>query len=396
MDAGAIPNPTGDILQRSQEPDELPGLYIHIPFCLRKCVYCDFYSSTDLTLIPNFLAALRREMNLNKDFKSVFDTVYIGGGTPSVLTPAVLERLIGDILTAFTITPGAEITVEANPDDMTPERLAALRRAGVNRLNIGCQSFDDESLAFLGRRHRARQAVETIHMTRDAGFNNLGIDLIYGLPGPPGDAFAIWLATLRTALAFHPEHLSCYQLTVETDTPLADLCRKGEIALPDRDIQARYFSRTADILEEAGYLHYEVSSFALGNRFHSRHNSKYWNHTPYLGLGPAAHSFDGRQRRWNHRSVTAYLKDLAAGKPPVADSELLSDEQLRLEALFLGLRTRRGIDLADVKRRYGEDLLVEKEKILKKLKEEKLVEIRNGFLVPTRAGMAVADSLALI
>lgn len=279
---------------------------------------------------------------------------------------------------------------------MTPERLAALRRAGVNRLNIGCQSFDDESLAFLGRRHRARQAVETIHMTRDAGFNNLGIDLIYGLPGPPGDAFAIWLATLRTALAFHPEHLSCYQLTVETDTPLADLCRKGEIALPDRDIQARYFSRTADILEEAGYLHYEVSSFALGNRFHSRHNSKYWNHTPYLGLGPAAHSFDGRQRRWNHRSVTAYLKDLAAGKPPVADSELLSDEQLRLEALFLGLRTRRGIDLADVKRRYGEDLLVEKEKILKKLKEEKLVEIRNGFLVPTRAGMAVADSLALI
>jgi oxygen-independent coproporphyrinogen-3 oxidase len=391
-----MPNPTGNTLRRAQESDELPGLYVHIPFCLSKCVYCDFYSSTDLTLIPDFLAALRREMNLNKDFKRAFDTVYIGGGTPSILTPADLERLIADILTAFTITPGAEITVEANPGDMTAGRLAALRRAGVNRLNIGCQSFDDDALAFLGRRHHTRQAVEAIRMTRDAGFNNLGIDLIYGLPGPPEDAFTIWLATLRTALSFHPEHLSCYQLTVETNTPLADLCRKSEIALPDRDSQARYFSRTAEILEEAGYLHYEVSNFALGNRFLSRHNSKYWNHTPYLGLGPSAHSFDGRQRRWNHRSVTAYLKDLAAGKPPVADSELLSDEQLRLEALFLGLRTRRGIDLADFKRRYGEDLLVEKGKILRKLMEDALVEIRDGFLIPTRAGMAVADSLALI
>jgi oxygen-independent coproporphyrinogen-3 oxidase len=396
MDAGPIPNPAGDTLQRSREPDELPGLYIHIPFCLSKCVYCDFYSSTDLTLIQDFLTALRREISLNKDFKREFDTVYIGGGTPSVLTPADLERLIGDVLTAFTITPGAEITVEANPGDINGVRLAALRRAGVNRLNIGCQSFDDDTLAFLGRRHRARQAVEAIRMTRDAGFNNLGIDLIYGISGPPGDAFAIWLATLRTTLSFQPEHVSCYQLTVEKDTPLADLCRNREIALPDLDLQSRYFSLTAEILDEAGYLHYEVSNFALGDRLHSRHNSKYWNHTSYLGLGPAAHSFDGRQRRWNHRSVNAYLKDLVSGKPPVADSELLSDEQLRLEALFLGLRTRRGIHLADFKRRYGQDLLAEKGEILRKLTEAALVEIRDGFLIPTRAGMAIADSLALI
>ena len=374
----------------------LPGLYIHIPFCIKKCAYCGFYSVTDLTLIPDFLAALRREMSLNKDFSRDFDTVYIGGGTPSVLAAADLERLIGDIRTAFAITPDAEITLEANPGDITAGLLATLRRAGVNRLNIGCQSFDDDTLAFLGRRHQARQALETIRMARDAGFDNLGIDLIYGLPSPPGDAFAIWLATLRTTLSFHPEHLSCYQLTVEADTPLADLCGKREIALPDHDLQARYFFRTAEILEEAGYQHYEVSNFALGDRFHSRHNSKYWNHTPYLGLGPAAHSFDGRQRRWNHRSVAAYLKDLAAGKPPVADSELLSDEQLRLEALFLGFRTRRGIHLEDFKRRYGQDLLAEKVEIMRKLTEDSLVEIRDGFLMPTRAGMAVADSLALI
>ena len=374
----------------------LPGLYIHIPFCIRKCAYCAFYSITDPARIPDFLAALRREMSLNKGVHREFDTVYIGGGTPSVLAASDLERLIDDIRTAFTITSDAEITLEANPGDITAGLLATLRSAGVNRLNIGCQSFDDETLAFLGRRHQARQALEAIPMARDAGFDNLGIDLIYGLPGPSGDAFAIWLATLRTTLSFHPEHLSCYQLTVEADTPLAALRQEGKMAIPDNDLQARYFFRTAEILEEAGYQHYEVSNFAREDRFHSRHNSKYWNHTPYLGLGPAAHSFDGRQRRWNHRSVAAYLKDLAAGKPPVADSEVLSDEQLRLEALFLGFRTRRGIHLEDFKRRYGQDLLVEKREILRKLTEDSLVEIRNGFLMPTRAGMAVADSLALI
>lgn len=374
----------------------LPGLYIHIPFCIRKCAYCGFYSLTDLTLIPHFLAALRREMDLNHNEGREFDTVYIGGGTPSILAAADLERLIGDIRTAFTITPGAEITLEANPGDITAGLLAALRRAGVNRLNIGCQSFDDDALVLLGRRHEARQAAESIRIARDAGFENLGIDLIYALPGPPGDAFAVWLDTLQTALAFHPEHLSCYQLTIEADTPIAELCRKGEVDLPDRDLQARYFFRTSEILEEAGYQQYEVSNFARGERFHSRHNRKYWDHTPYLGLGPAAHSFDGRQRRWNHRSVAAYLKDLAAGKPPVADSESLTDEQLRLEALFLAFRTRRGIHLEDFKQRHREDLLVEKGKTLKKLMDDGLLEIRNGFLSPTRAGMAVADSLALI
>jgi oxygen-independent coproporphyrinogen-3 oxidase len=374
----------------------LPGLYIHIPFCIKKCAYCAFYSLADLTLIPDFLAALRREMSLTKNFNRDYDTVYIGGGTPSVLAAADLERLIGDIRTAFAITSDAEITLEANPGDITAGLLTTLRSAGVNRLNIGCQSFDDDTLTFLGRRHQARQAIEAIRMARDAGFENLGIDLIYGLPSPPGDAFAIWFATLRTTLSFHPEHLSCYQLTVEVDTPLADLRRKREISLPDLDLQARYFFRTAEILEEAGYRHYEVSNFALGDRFHSRHNNKYWNHTPYLGLGPAAHSFDGRQRRWNHRSVAAYLKDLAAGKLPVADSEFLNDEQLRLEALFLGFRTRRGIHLEDFKRRYGQDLLAEKGEILRKLMEGSLVEIRDGFLTPTRVGMAVADSLALI
>lgn len=373
-----------------------PGLYIHIPFCIKKCLYCGFYSTTDLSLIPDFLAGLRREAALYKDFQQEYDTVYIGGGTPSALAAADLEGLLEAIRTAFAVSPDAEITLEANPGDLTPEMLAALERAGVNRLNIGCQSFDDAALHLLGRRHRAREAASAIRMARDAGFTNLGIDLLYGLPGPAEAAFSAWLATLETALAFAPEHLSCYQLTIEAGTPLARSQERGECSLPGSDLQARYFFRTAEMLETAGYEQYEVSNFARAAPFQSRHNAKYWRHVPYLGLGPAAHSFDGSLRRWNHRSLGAYLADLAAGKPPVADGERLSREELRLEALFLGFRTRLGIDLEDFQRRYGQDLLGEKKEILKKLREERLVELEKGFLRPTRAGMAVADSLALI
>lgn len=392
MDAGPIPNPTENTFQRSQEPDELPGLYIHIPFCFRKCAYCGFYSIIDRSLIPLFLSALHREMVLYRGWAASFDTLYIGGGTPSVLPEGDLEGLIVDIRTAFTITTGAEITVEANPADITERLLASLRRSGVNRLNIGIQSFNDGILTFLGRRHNQKQAEEAIAVARRAGIENIGIDLIYGVPGQSMD---VWLSTLRVAVTLTPDHLSCYQLTLEEGTPLAERCRRGEVLLPEEAVQADFFYTTSKFLEENGYLHYEVSNFARPGR-ESRHNCKYWNHTACLGLGPAAHSFDGRRRWWNHRSVTTYREDLAAGKPPVADSELLTDEQLRLEALFLGFRTHKGIDLRGYERRYHCNLLREKGKMIRCLTEEGLVEIHNGFLRPTRNGIAVADSLALI
>jgi oxygen-independent coproporphyrinogen-3 oxidase len=396
--------------EQSPKPDELPGLYIHIPFCVRKCAYCGFYSVTDRSLIPDYLAALRREMDIYRGWAASFDTLYIGGGTPSVLSAVDIEGLIADIRAAFTIASDAEITVEVNPGDITPGLLASLRLAGVNRINLGVQSFDDGSLALLGRRHTALQAIGAIHRARDAGFDNIGLDLIYGLPSSPAEGangdmmpqrvpicshLTTWLATLDTALGLNPDHLSCYQLTLEEKTPLAKLCRRGELILPGESRQADFFLRTAEILEEKGYVHYEVSNFARPGR-ESRHNQKYWNHIPYLGLGPAAHSFDGRRRRWNQRSVETYREGLAAGKPPVADSEILTDEQLRLETLFLGFRTRRGICLETFKVRYGRDLLADKRDMVEKLSGEGLVEIRNGFLRPTRAGMAVADSLALI
>jgi len=404
MDAGPIPNPTGNTFQRPQEPDELPGLYIHIPFCLRKCAYCGFYSITDRSLIPAFRSALRREMALYREWATSFDTLYIGGGTPSILTAVDLEEVITDIQASFTIATDAEITVEANPADITEGLLASLRRAGVNRINIGAQSFDDGSLALLGRRHTALQAIGAIHRARDAGFENIGLDLIYGLPSsqaagetsPKTDrAFATWLATLDTAIGMNPDHLSCYQLTLEEGTPLAERYSRGEIAFPGETLQADFFCNTSEFLEDNGYIHYEVSNFARPGR-ESRHNRKYWNHAPYLGLGPAAHSFSGRERRWNRRAVNAYISDLESGREPVESREILSDEQLRLEALFLGFRTRRGICLETFKIRYGRDLLADKRDMVERLSGEGLVEIRDGFLRPTRAGMAVADSLALI
>ncbi|MCE5266215.1 MAG: radical SAM family heme chaperone HemW [Deltaproteobacteria bacterium] len=387
-----IPNPAGSPPRGFHEPEGFPGLYIHIPFCIRKCDYCGFYSVTDLTRIPAFRSALRREMALRRDWTASFDTLYWGGGTPSVLSPDDLEGFAADIRTAFTIADDAEVTCETNPGDMTAEFLTAIRRAGVNRLNIGFQSLDDATLALLGRRHDRARALAAFAAAREAGVANIGVDLIYGIPG---QRLEPWLATLREAVALNPEHLSCYQLTLDEGTPLAERSKRGEAALPGDALQAEFFWRTAEFLEESGYIHYEVSNFARPGR-ESRHNRKYWDHTPYLGLGPAAHTFSGRERRWNRRSLDAYIRDLESGHDPVESREILDEEQLRLEALFLGFRTARGICLERFQAWYGRDLIVEKGDWIERLSKEGLLEIRDGFLRPTRAGMAVADSLALI
>ncbi len=371
----------------------LPGLYIHIPFCIRKCGYCGFYSVTDRTLIPAFLTALGNEASQYSSSWGPFDTVHIGGGTPSLLPLDDLARLIDNLGIRFAIVQTAEITVEANPGDIERGYLRGMREAGVNRLTIGCQSFDDAVLAFLGRRHTARQAREAVETARDAGFDNIGIDLIFG---SPCQSVAAWQATLAAAITLLPDHISCYQLTIEEGTPFATRSHNREITPPGDAIQTDLFFTTSRILEEKGFVQYEVSNFARRCEAESRHNKKYWDHTPYLGLGPAAHSFDGRRRSWNVRSVDAYLDELSAGRLPVAASETLTPDQLRMETLFLGFRTKRGVNLGDFQRRFGQDLIVEKTSVLKRLAEEGLVEVRDGFLRPTRSGMAVADSLALI
>ena len=386
------------------------GLYVDIPFCRTKCPYCSFASITDLALAPDFLRALAAEMSLYREQFPAFDTVYLGGGTPSVLATGQIEAILGEVRKSFSLPGEVEITVEINPGDATPRLMQALRRGGVSRLNVGVQSFDDEALAFLGRRHTSRQAVETLLLARAAGFDSVGFDLIYGLPaidqgehgerrGKRGSSaaeslFFRWQETLEKACSFRPQHLSCYELTVEAGTPLAATIARGGYTLPGEDLQCRYFLRTSELLQEAGYLHYEVSNFAREERFRSRHNSKYWDHTPYLGLGPAAHSFDGTRRWWNDRSVTLYVQALHAGRSPVAGEENLDPEQLRLETLCLGLRTAEGIDLRKYQENYGTDLPRERGEVIERLVAEGHLERREDRLAPTRKGLALADAMA--
>jgi oxygen-independent coproporphyrinogen-3 oxidase len=391
-----FPNPRKPI--RNPQPEirnqRLPGLYIHIPFCLTKCPYCNFYSQTELSLIPDFIKALEREMEIvSPGLSSFFDTVYIGGGTPSVLGPRQIEEILENTRKYFPLARTTEFTLEANPGDLDLPFLKSLGELGIHRLNLGIQSFARDVLSFLGRRHDAEKAIQAIEASREAGFHHLGLDFIYGVPGQTLDS---WVDTLRRAITFSPEHVSCYQLTLEEDTPMGKAHRRAAFAFPEEEDLRQFFLATSESLERAGFIQYEVSNFSRGLQNVSRHNQKYWNHTPYLGLGPSAHSFSGSARWWNTPSITAYIQALRAGATPLENVETLTPEQLQTEAFFLGLRTARGINLNDFSEDYGENFLQEKRKILQKLEEEGLIVVQEGHLRPTREGLAVADRLALI
>lgn len=373
--------------------NEQAGLYIHIPFCLSKCGYCSFYSIASTHLIPEFVQAVVNEMAFyEKPFPS-FDTIYIGGGTPSLLSIQQIDKVLRAANSNFHIDRQTEVTMEVNPGDVSLEYFQLLRKLGINRLNIGIQSFDDDLLKFLGRRHTAKEAVVALEAARKAGFDNIGIDLIYGVSGQNPDT---WKYILKKALSFSPEHLSCYQLSLDEKTPLYKQYKKEGLKLTAENEAFDFFIKTSQVLTDAGYLHYEVSNYAHAGYLKSRHNIKYWQHTPYLGLGPAAHSFLNRKRWWNKADVKIYLQDIFEGRMPVDKSENLSPEQLQLEALFLGMRTKDGIHLEHYKDRYGSDLLAEKSQIIDELIKNKLVALKSGSLCPTLAGLAVADSLALL
>ena len=369
------------------------GLYVHVPFCRSKCAYCDFYSVTDESRVDGYLEALPREMSLYRDFASVFDTVYLGGGTPSCLPAGRLADVLKRLRSAFPIVPRAEITVEVNPGDVDTAYLERLREAGFTRVSIGVQSFDDAVLAILGRRHGGRESREAIEAARRAAFDNLSVDLIYGVPGQSLDG---WRETMETALAFSPEHLSCYELTLERGTPLQRRVEAGQLTPAGEDEAFGYFSTTSEFLEERGYVHYEVSNFARNESLVSRHNHKYWDHTPYLGLGPAAHSFRGSRRWWNHRDLERYIGDTREGRVPVDGQEDLSQEQLQMEALYFGFRTKRGIHGPAFRDRYGKDLFRQEENALRGMLDEGLIRLDGDFLTPTRRGLALADRLCLL
>ncbi|MGA1841123.1 MAG: radical SAM family heme chaperone HemW [bacterium] len=378
------------------------GLYCHIPFCVKKCPYCNFYSVPSQRLIPRFLKAIKMEAGLYKK-KEIFadpaaevpkfDTLYLGGGTPSIIAPELIGDLIRHLKGCFPFSEDAEITVEANPGDLTPEIVNSLLKSGVNRLNIGIQSFNPKNLFFLGRRHTAEEARASIKIARDAGVNNLGLDLIYGLPGQSGES---WAMDLEQVIDLRPEHISCYQLTIEDGTLFGKSRKQGRLLPLSEDKEYGFFITTSKTLTQTGYHHYEISNFSRGRQYISRHNTKYWKHIPYLGLGPSAHSFIAGERYWNHKSVEKYCKAIEYGKLPIEGREKLTKDQVHLESLYIGFRTWDGLDLKSFKEGFGQDLTVDPPGMLSLLKEQGRVEIKDGRLKPTLQGMAVADALAIM
>jgi len=370
----------------------LSGLYIHIPFCRSKCNYCSFYSIPDRKLVPEFTDAVCGEMEMYSGEFGEFDTVYFGGGTPTVLGSESLNKIVKAIYKNFKISGDTEWTIEANPTGLEPGFLSTLIDTVFNRINIGVQSFNDDILKFLGRLHNAGEARKAIKDARSAGLKNIAIDLIYGVPGQD---MACWMETLEQAVGLSPEHLSCYQLTIEKGTPLGRRLAAGEISIPDEDLQYEFFMTTSEFLQRNGYVHYEISNFSRRLEFASIHNQKYWEHIPYLGLGPAAHSFSGSQRWWNYSDISIYIDKLARGKSPRENSEQIGPAEICLEMLGLGLRTRKGICLTDLEQTRGRPLASKELDLLKTLCGGGYANLCDGWFRPTLKGMAVADRLAL-
>jgi putative oxygen-independent coproporphyrinogen III oxidase len=419
------------------------GLYLHVPFCSAICPYCDFAVQTGgRERRAGFVDSLAAEMALwrqddagsdsdgeagsNSDSNSgnapdsdagaggrprwgTFDTVYFGGGTPSALAGDQIERLLAASRQALPIADDAWVALEANPEDVTEQALRRWQGLGIAMLSLGVQSFDAATLRFLGRRHDPAQARRAVEMALAAGFPIVSVDLMYGSPntakagrspvqGQAGqlrrDMPRTWRRDLETVVALAPQHLSCYQLTIHSGTAFGTRAARGDLAELPEDEQAELFRFTHTFLGDHGYTGYEVSNFASAPGHESRHNRKYWDHTPYLGLGPSAHSFDGQRRWWNERQLSPYQASIAAGQRPVAGQENLTPADLALEELMLALRTAAGLDLAGFLRRHGLDIAASNRQLLDDLAARGLATQRAGRLLPSLNGLAVADSLA--
>lgn len=370
----------------------MAGLYVHIPFCARRCTYCDFFSTLSMRESgPDYVRAVVAEAALRRDElrgESV-KTLYLGGGTPSQLSADLLAALVHGLAGVFPLTDVEEFTVEANPDDVTPQWCEALPQLGVNRVSMGVQSFEDDILRLIGRRHTARQAVDAVERLREAGITNISIDLIFGLPGQTLDS---WRATVSQAIALKPQHISAYGLTYEEGTRLWHQRERGEVTEVPEETCLEMYRILVDMLQMAGYEHYEISNFAQPG-YHSRHNSSYWNDTPYLGLGAAAHSYDGNIRRYNPSDLHAYISSIQAGKTAFVQEELSWQERYD-ERVMLGLRTVRGVDAARVRADFGDDAYRHFLDVAQlHIKQGNLNRVGECRYVLTPAGIMLSDSI---
>lgn len=369
----------------------MAGLYIHIPFCKQACHYCDFHFSTDQRFRSELIKALTREIIIQKNYlgSEPVKTIYFGGGTPSLCSPEEVALLISTIRSTFSVIAHPEITLEANPDDLSTVNLEALKISGINRLSIGIQSFDDDVLHFLNRAHSSAQAAACLQDARAAGFSNISLDLIYAIPGQDDEA---WKKNIRKAISFSPEHLSCYSLTIEEKTVFGKLRRTGKFQTVPDDTSAEQFEQLMDILEKAGYDHYEISNFARPG-YPSQHNSSYWQQEKYLGIGPSAHSYNGNTRQANVSNNAAYTRAIQQDEVPFEREELTRENKIN-EYLLTTLRTAAGCDLEQLRIRWDFDILKEKQEYLDVLYDHGYV-IRDGSILRlTRKGKLLADKIA--
>ncbi|MBR4923935.1 MAG: radical SAM family heme chaperone HemW [Bacteroidaceae bacterium] len=368
----------------------MAGIYIHIPFCKRRCIYCDFFSTTQSEKKAEYVHALVRELEMRKDYvgEEEIETIYLGGGTPSQLSQEELEEIFTYIYKVYKVTPDAEITLEANPDDLTPEYVSMLRSLPINRISMGIQTFQEETLKLLHRRHTARQAIEAFRRCREAGFQNISIDLMYGLPG---ETLETWEQDLQQAIDLHPEHISAYHLIYEEGTTLWNLREQNKVEEAEEELSLTLFKTLIERLTKAGYQHYEISNFCLPG-LNSRHNSSYWTGKKYLGCGPSAHSFDGISRQWNVSSLEKYLEGIRSNQ---LDFEL---EELDLytrynDFVITSIRTCWGMPLAQLRTTYGETLYNYCLRMAKPHIEQGVLEIKEDTLKLTPQGIFISDGI---
>lgn len=365
----------------------MAGIYIHIPFCKSRCIYCGFYSTTLLDLRKKYINAVCREMELRKNYiREPFSTIYLGGGTPSLLDEAELTKLFLYINNVYDVDRNAEITMECNPDDITPEFTNMLNRLPINRVSMGAQTFADSRLRLLHRRHNSDEVKHAVKLLREAGIKNISIDLMFGFPD---ESLSQWKEDISAALALNVEHISAYSLMYEEDTPLWKMLDTGKVKEIDEELSLTMFKELVCQLTDAGYEHYEISNFARPG-YRSRHNSSYWHQVPYIGLGAAAHSFDLNSRQWNVADLKLYIEEINNGIIPMEREELDNDTTFN-DIITTALRTSDGIDLNAMETRLGKRYRNTLISAAGKHIEQGLLEIRHDRLRLTSEGIFISD-----
>ncbi|MCT4697504.1 MAG: radical SAM family heme chaperone HemW [Candidatus Cardinium sp.] len=383
--------PTHQMPLSKAQANSQAGIYLHIPFCKQACHYCDFHFSTNLSFKSLMVHSIQKELALRQDYlKGIpITSIYFGGGTPSLLTLVEVEQLLNQVVRCFPIAPAAEITLEANPDDLTLEKLKGLHHMGVNRLSIGIQSFNDQALRYMNRAHTSAMAQNSVAWARAVGFDNLSIDLIYAIPGT---TMCDWHADLTQALLLEPAHISAYCLTIKPKTVFGYWHKQGNIVELDETFAAEQFELTIAACAKQGYLHYEISNFCKPEKY-SRHNTNYWKLGPYIGVGPGAHAYNGQQRQWNIAHNALYIKAIQNGKLPYTEETLTVANHVN-EYMMTSLRTCWGCDFDWIYAQYGIDLMAIQKDYLEKIMQWKLAYLTGHILYLTNSGKLLADKIA--